>query len=437
MRTQSEPPGHSINGEEQQSVPSSPTSSAVTAVSGRSSLGIGLQYRGAWCTPPRIFMDHQVALPQLMFLLIAECFPPNDLAHLASLGVYLDFKKGKYTPIEGLRSLSDWFKDAAGIRTFFTQLLVVLIAISGFLEQDEIIPHLEPGRPPSTVDPDSAQQMEKGKKLPQRPVRISAWKLAKLDTDEAVKAGAKARASSSVLRPVGTKQNPQSDQVSSSNVSGRSSPMSVDQGFNHKTVRKGALSLSPSKGTCPQSHVSMEDSESCSHSVSNYGSPQISNIAAYSTMRQSSSREHINPIYQTSGDESPWSKRSEGNQSNLHEHGATNPPRRNLGASESSRNSVFWDPEASRFVSSASRSVGSSEVPPAELSYTGQSIFYGGPLVNEQDSRGVRTASSTPSAMERGGNLSLYQQGRSHRGGQLPVFVPSDYQENQFPHRFT
>lgn len=60
MRTQSEPAGPSVGGGDQQSLPSSPTSSAVTAVSGRSSVGMGLQYKGTWCTPPRIFMDQQV-----------------------------------------------------------------------------------------------------------------------------------------------------------------------------------------------------------------------------------------------------------------------------------------------------------------------------------------------------------------------------------------
>lgn len=63
MRTLSEP-GPSEDGGEQQSLPSSPTSSAVTAISGRSSVGMSLQYKGAWCTPPRIFMDHQV-LPSM------------------------------------------------------------------------------------------------------------------------------------------------------------------------------------------------------------------------------------------------------------------------------------------------------------------------------------------------------------------------------------
>lgn len=63
MRAQSEPPGPSVDGGDHQSLPSSPTSSAVTAISGRSSLGMSLQYKGAWCTPPRIFMDHQVLPP--------------------------------------------------------------------------------------------------------------------------------------------------------------------------------------------------------------------------------------------------------------------------------------------------------------------------------------------------------------------------------------
>lgn len=58
MRTQSEPPGPSVY-EDPQSVPSSPSSSsATTGISGGSSHK--LQYKGAWCTPPRIFMDHQV-----------------------------------------------------------------------------------------------------------------------------------------------------------------------------------------------------------------------------------------------------------------------------------------------------------------------------------------------------------------------------------------
>ncbi|CAL1355282.1 unnamed protein product [Linum trigynum] len=99
MRTQSEPPGSSVDGGgEQQSLPSSPASSA---------------YKGAWCTPPRIFMDNP----------------------------------------------------------------------------DEIIPHLEKGRLPSIVDPYTLP--EGSKRLPPGQVRISAWNLANLDSNEAMKAAAK------------------------------------------------------------------------------------------------------------------------------------------------------------------------------------------------------------------------------------------------------
>lgn len=53
MRAQSEPPGPSVN-DDQQSLPSSPMSSAPTAFSGSS---FARHYKGAWCTPPRIFID--------------------------------------------------------------------------------------------------------------------------------------------------------------------------------------------------------------------------------------------------------------------------------------------------------------------------------------------------------------------------------------------
>ncbi|XVE69572.1 hypothetical protein DITRI_Ditri10aG0001900 [Diplodiscus trichospermus] len=359
MRTQSEPPGQSADAGDHQSMPSSPTSSAVTAISGRSSLGKSLQYKGAWCTPPRIFMDHQ----------------------------------------------------------------------------DEIIPHLEPGRLPSTVDPDAVQLPDKGKRLPQHPVRISAWKLAKLDSNEAVKAAAKARATSSVLRPIGSRHHSYSvDQLSSSNVSGRSSPISIDHGFQSKNAG-GALSSYPS------THASREDAESCSRSIGNIGSPHLSSIIPSPMAQQDSNREHFNPMYQLSASQSPWStKESEGNENTARENAACEnavgyPFRKNSSAVENSRTSVFWDPEAGRFVTSSSRSAGSLQVPGTELLSSGQSIFFGGPLVNEQLNRGTRSNSSLSVGLDRGSKSSHYQQGRSQRGGQLPVFVPSDSQQKQFPYR--
>ncbi|CAK7345996.1 unnamed protein product [Dovyalis caffra] len=365
MRSQSEPPGPSVDGGEQQSLPSSPTSSAVTAVSGRSSIGMSLQYKGAWCTPPRIFMDNQ----------------------------------------------------------------------------DEIIPHLEPGRLPSTVDPDATQEADKAKKLPQRPVRISAWKLAKLDSSEAIKAGAKARASSSVLRPLGSRYNPyDADHLSSSNVSGRSSPISTHQGFQNKNTRAVAPDLSPSRtNSYPASnasHASRDDIESCRQSLGNFSSANVSKLATSPIQQQTSNRDHFNPIYQTSADQSPWSARqSEANMNPVRENAVQIPVRRNLGAAENTRTTVYWDPEAGRFVSSSRGAGSSSQVRGTELLYTDQSIFFGGPLVNEQLSRGTRTGSSLTQSQDRRSTSSHYQQGRSQRGGQLPVFVPSDSQQNQYSSR--
>ncbi|KAF5955983.1 hypothetical protein HYC85_008839 [Camellia sinensis] len=362
LRVQSEPPGPSVDGGDQQlSLPSSPTSSAVTAISGRSSVGIGLPYKGAWCTPPRIFMDHQ----------------------------------------------------------------------------DEIIPHLQPGRLPSTVDPDAIQP-DKGK-IPQRPVRISAWKLAKLDSNEAIKAGAKARASSSVLRPVSSRHHPyDGDRLSSSNVSGISSPVSTNQGFQDRNARAGTSS----KRSYPPSHASREDLETCDHSLSNLSSPHPTNNLTHSPLEQrTSNRDQFNQMYQSSADQSQWSaKAGDRNETAVSDHLSRIPTRKNnSGAAENSRSSVFWDQEAGRFVSAATRSVGSSQVSRTELMYTGQSIFFGGPVVNEQSNREPISGSSLPAAAPERGvgpTSSYFQQGRSQRGGQLPVFVPSDSQQNQFSSRF-
>lgn len=346
MRAQSEPPGPSVDGGDHQSLPSSPTSSAVTAISGRSSLGMSLQYKGAWCTPPRIFMDHQ----------------------------------------------------------------------------DEIIPHLEPGRLPSTVDPDAIPQPDKGKKIPQHVPRISAWKLAKLDSSEAIKAAAKARASSSVLRPIGSQHNAyNADYLSSSSVSGRSSPISIDHGFHNKNVKAGTSKKSP-KSSYPPSRASREDMEGCQQSVSSLSSPHVSSFNPTPFAQRFTNRDNHNPIYQSSTDPSLNSeKQSKGNE-NVSQMIPTR--RTNLSTAENMRSSVVWDQEAGRYVSSSSRDAGSSsQVSGTELLYTGQSIFFGGPIVNEQPNRGTRSTNSL---------ASTYQWGRSQSGGQLPVFVPSDHQQNQF-----
>jgi palmitoyltransferase len=58
MRAMSEAPAGASVDEDLQNALYSPTNSATTGLSGGSSLG--LQYKGAWCTPPRVFVDYQV-----------------------------------------------------------------------------------------------------------------------------------------------------------------------------------------------------------------------------------------------------------------------------------------------------------------------------------------------------------------------------------------
>ncbi|CAA0807033.1 Probable protein S-acyltransferase 20 [Striga hermonthica] len=333
MRTQSEAPGPSVDGGDQQSLPSSPTSSAVTAISGRSSLGKGLQYKGAWCTPPRIFMDHQ----------------------------------------------------------------------------DEIIPHLEPGRAPSTVDPD-APQPDKGKRAVQRPIRISAWKLAKLDSNEAHKAGAKARASSSVLRPVGSRPHPHDpDYVSSTTMSIRSSPVSGRHVYYETTPKAGTSRPSPGKSSYPPSRAS---ADMWARSLSNLSSPLAVNLSPSPFGQESSNADsmYVSPTMNSPGTSGP--KELPGLES-----GPSVPVKKNNpGPGENGKSSVYWDAEAGRFVSAATRSVGSSSSLGTELTYTGQSIFFGGPLVREQQQQ---------QQQQRGSASSYYQQGRSQRGGHC-VFLRID-----------
>lgn len=58
MRAMSETAAPQYLDEELPNILFSPTGSATTGMSGGSSLG--LQYKGAWCTPPRVFVDYQV-----------------------------------------------------------------------------------------------------------------------------------------------------------------------------------------------------------------------------------------------------------------------------------------------------------------------------------------------------------------------------------------
>ncbi|EEC77869.1 hypothetical protein OsI_17137 [Oryza sativa Indica Group] len=331
MRAQSEPPGPSVN-DEQQSLPSSPMSSAPTAFSGSS---FARHYKGAWCTPPRIFID-----------------------------------------------------------------------------QDEIIPHLQPGRVPSTVDPDSMNPTERAKHYPKRPVRISAWKLAKLDSNEAMKAAARARASSSVLKPVNTRAQYEADRCSSDNTSCRSSVMSVDIGnhINSRSVRNSQY-----KSSYPPSRASADDIELYPQTPSSFQS----NSQTPTPISEHHPAKHFNPIYQTSANRSPFSAVASG----VNEASVSDISTRRFGASNadrSSRSSVYWDQDAGRFVSSQANHGSSSRLPRSDLLYTGQSIFFGGPLMTDPATRSFR---------DPGGSSQRAGASRPH---QLPVFVPSDPQKDRF-----
>nr|CAB3488041.1 unnamed protein product [Digitaria exilis] len=325
MRAQSEPPGPSVN-DDQQSLPSSPLSSAPTAFSGSS---FARHYKGAWCTPPRIFID-----------------------------------------------------------------------------QDEIIPHLEPGRVPSTVDPDTTDPAERAKSYPKRPVRISAWKLAKLDSTEAMKAAAKARASSSVLKPINARNQYEAD---SDNLSSRSSVVSADTGH-HRYPRSGGNSQY--KPSYPHSRASADDIELYPQTPSSFQS----NSRTPTPIAEHHPSKHFNPIYQTSANRSPFSAKANEAVSETSNARRSFPPPQ---VERSSRSSVYWDQEAGRFVSAQANQGSSSRSGRPDLLYTGQSIFFGGPLIAGPAARSFR---------DPGGSSQRSTGARPH---QLPVFVPSDPQKDQ------
>jgi palmitoyltransferase ZDHHC1/11 len=123
---------------------------------------------------------------------------------------------------------------------------------------------------PSSVDPDAAGHAERANKA-KKPVKISAWKLAKLDSNEAIKAAAKARASSSIIRPLdAARQGPYADLSSSGNASMRSN-LSIDySATKHKRIDKR---LHSRQDSYPQSLASQDDYESSTHSASSISSP--------------------------------------------------------------------------------------------------------------------------------------------------------------------
>ncbi|KAK6918019.1 Palmitoyltransferase, DHHC domain, partial [Dillenia turbinata] len=385
MRALSEAPAGASVDEEQPNLLYSPSGSTATGLSGGSSLG--LQYKGAWCTPPRVFVDYQ----------------------------------------------------------------------------DEVIPHLEPGMVPSTVDPDAAGLAEKGNKMPKKPVKISAWKLAKLDSNEAMRAAAKARASSSVLRPIDNRHVPDSEISSSGNMSVRSS-VSTETSGNKET--KNELRLSPLQSSFAPSQGSQDEYETGTQSVSIHsrmvhfgGATSFPSLGNRKPLTAKPLFPKNNPVSHSSlgFDEKTMQRGSPTDQLLL------SAPVASL-LREVKRTYVVWDQEAGRYVSvpvSASEArnrsslqIGMSNTnaeatsfnrrpvaPPQEssavnapvqqperLMYSGESIFFGGPLLRVPGSDVLRheKALGSRDIQERVTQHWPRESdfGKEGTSSQLPVFIP-------------
>ncbi|CAL9210631.1 probable protein S-acyltransferase 19 isoform X1 [Musa acuminata AAA Group] len=378
MRAMSEAPPASVD-EEAPNPVYSPTNSATTGLSAGSSLGF--QYKGVWCTPPRIFVD----------------------------------------------------------------------------QQDEIIPHLEPGMVPSTVDPDAAGYVEKAAKS-KKAVKRNPWKLAKLDPSEAMKAAAKARASSSVLRPMDAHRVLVPDLSSSVNASSRSS-LSIE--YNATKGSRGELKLSPLGNSYPQSVASKDDYETGTQSTSSLSSPAHTHelIAPSSLLVQHSLPDRPPPYI-------PAGPPPATQLANTMFQSAT------AMARENRRASVVWDQEAGRYVSvpatartensaeapvkafwiplpissaetgaygrkASQPNVSTSVTPPLQqqesLTYTGQSIFFGGPLLNAPLKDTKRSDGSTvtrPPESESTPSTSRDTRERAQAVDSFPVFAPGTFQRN-------
>ncbi|KAK7264072.1 hypothetical protein RJT34_31675 [Clitoria ternatea] len=416
MRAMSEAPAGASVDEDLPNILYSPTGSATTGLSGGSSLG--LQYKGAWCTPPRVFVDYQ----------------------------------------------------------------------------DEVVPHLEPGMLPSTVDPDAAGIAERGQKMP-KPVRISAWRLAKLDSHEAVRAAAKARASSSVLRPVDNHRLPDAELSSSGNMSIRSS-LSTETGINKEI--KQELRLSPVRNSIAPSQGSRDEYETGTQSMSSFSSPShVQEAVTLSPLphghslggfRAGTSIPNLVPERPITSKAPLSNFRNPVSNPSLGLDGRTMMPKGNgndpllLPASNTSilrdvkRSSVVWDQEAGRYVSvpllpsearnrpsmrielanlnAEASSIGrkpaipQQELPPSapkspgqhaqNLMYTGDSIFFGGPFLSVPVKDALKNERPLVSsdAQDSSTSINMPQEPRYKRdslSNQLPVFVPGGFDNTLQP----
>lgn len=310
---------------------------------------------------------------------------------------------------------------------------------------------------PSTVDPDAAGYVEKAAKS-KKAVKRNPWKLAKLDPSEAMKAAAKARASSSVLRPMDAHRVLVPDLSSSVNASSRSS-LSIE--YNATKGSRGELKLSPLGNSYPQSIASKDDYETGTQSTSSLSSPAHTHelIAPSSLLVQHSLPDRPPPYI-------PAGPPPATQLANTMFQSAT------AMARENRRASVVWDQEAGRYVSvpatartensaeapvkafwiplpissaetgaygrkASQPNVSTSVTPPLQqqesLTYTGQSIFFGGPLLNAPLKDTKRSDGSTvtrPPESESTPSTSRDTRERAQAVDSFPVFAPGTFQRN-------
>lgn len=358
--------------------------------------------------------------------------------------------------------------------------LLFLESLLYYVIQEEVAPQLEPGMVPSTIDPDAAAFEEKGSKVPKKSVRISAWKLAKLDSNEAMRAAAKARASSSVLRPVDNRRLPDSELSSSGNMSVRSS-MSGDTGGVNKDTRN-ELRFSPFRNSFAPSQGSRDEYETGTQTASTFSSPshaheavtlsplpqahgfnRNSSVAGFAAPQRPLPPRNLapagnEPIPQaSSGFDAKIQQRSNAaDPLLLYTAAAAAAPSTSL-LRDVKRTSVVWDQEAGRYVSIplsasdrnkpflAGPSNSNAEKRPTteaaitgsqtsqksdKLLYGGESIFFGGPLFSAPVRESLKNE-----RQDKQTSFNVPKESRFKRAGvsnQLPVFVPGNFEQN-FP----
>lgn len=342
-----------------------------------------------------------------------------------------------------------------------------------------MIPHLDPGMVPSTVDPDAAETAERGNKIPKRPVKISAWKLAKLNSNEATRAAARARASSSVLRPIENRHVHDDDLSSSGTISVISSVSTDANGAAlSKEIRNNDPRLSHSRNSFAPSQGSRDEYETGTHSMSSFSSPShvheavtLSPLPQHHTVghrftaatSSNPSRPPLNPavnhMIHSTFDEKIMQKGNNADPLLLPA------PAASL-LRDVRRTSVVFDQEAGRYVSipvttseprtrlsSQNQPIPSSHMgsiqnprpvvlppqdpssgrlpPPTQqgerLMYTGDSIFFGGPLVNIPNRDSLRNEGDSGRDGQDRMTLTLPREARFKRdttSNQLPVFAP-------------